>query len=663
MSLPNNNFLDEIYYIKDTDYNTKQANNFKYYNYTVFQYIPIINISYNLIIKKLIQDFHDNIEMLPDINNNRHTYFSNGKLIVNNDTGTKGLLKYYLLFNNRSIEQSKLYSPIEIRKYDTINNINFLLWYVFIYNIDYQLYNINDEIFKFDFEVYGYTPLAKDTASYSNINNFIVNIENDSIINYPGINTLYVQKIILLLDNIITKLLNYTINENLLYLLLEILKLYIVYFYLCYLLEIRDIPNRYNMNTICKEKYNEYIIKYIEYIYYGPFKTILDIYISKYNINCKINKRSILIIDDKVLISNIEKTLFTLKEYEYYTSSENEDLCISVIEFYIIYTKDYKLVFHSDKNSIDSINIIKTLLNKISIYLILNFNFIEEDGKIIGRHKINEKIEVRYTDSNNITYTEDKDSKILFDVINSSDLSNPYYINFYNLLSHNDNGLFLYKNKDNTINYLKTYRYDFLFTMTESNIYIIINDIIYIVKWCNDTYNYNNYGILKLYNKNDPKDIKIICIYNYNNIINKIDDKDSINFINKSFKSSEKDIFVSIDLIPDEYKLYYYTVLTTYNDKIILTDISEVLSILINCLYYNSPFLILKNIEQIKIILNNNNHDKTNLNKLLNTLFLNFDNIYSLPILFLFNKKVLNSFFYNSSTILRQLYIIFMRYY
>ena len=636
-----NTFLQEIYYNNNNneEYNSKQKNNFKHYNYTVFQYIPIINNFYCNIIKELINDLRTNIQILPDINDT--VYMKNPNyIIIDEYTKQKALIKYYLLFNRINKDNT----TIEIKKYNAEWSINLLLWYIFIYNIDYKLFNIKDEIFKF--EVYGYI----DLDTYENTN-FILNSTNDSIKDNPSTNLYLLPNIInIFLSSIKKRLDDYDLEYNKTsYLLLEILKLYIIYFYICYISINKEDESKY------RTKYETYLLNNFDDIYHNPFKTILDIYVYKYNLVYKSIKK-IFVIDDKTLISSIEKPLFTLKEYEYIHKYSDKQyyyiLCQSIIKFYIIYTNNYKLVFHSDKNSIDSINIIKILLNNnISIYLILNFNFIEKDNKIIGSNKINKKIEVQYIDSQNITYTEDKDSEILFDVINSTDLSNPYYKNFYNLMSHNDNGLFLYKNKDNTIYYLRTFRYEFLFTMTESNIYININDIDYIVKWCNDTDNYNNYGILKLYNKNDSKDIKIICIYNYNNIIDRIDNTDSINFIDRLFKSSEEDIFRSIDLIPDEYKLYYYRVLTSYNDKIILTNISEVLSLLINCLYYNSPFLILKNIEQIKIILNNNNHDKTNLNKLLNTLFLNFDNIYSLPILFLFYEKELNKLYKSSNFI------------
>ena len=644
-------FSEETYYTKNTspEYKIIQQKNFDYYNYTVFQYIPIINKFYHNIIKVLIKDLYDNIEILPDPYNNID--IENNMLVINDITKKKSLLKYYMIFNKITLTPTSL---VELKQYTSKNSINFLLWYIFIYNITDISSDININDMSFDFEVYGYTKYLSDDIPTSN---FIINNENDSIEKNPGIYIIYEQKIKLFLDFIIVKLTTYVIDPTNIYLLSEMLKLYIVYFYLCYLND--KLSDQYSPIYL---KYNEYIIKYFKDIYYGPFKTIIDIYIYTYDLKYIINKK-IFIIDNKTLIPNMEKKFFTLKEYEY-SDDIVDNLCSSIIEFYIIYTKDYNLVFNEVQNTLVSINIIKNLLKieNFSIYLILNFYFTEDNGIITGIHKINNKITVELLDSKKIIYTEDT---IIYYGINIEVLSCIYYKEFYNLMSHNDNGLFLYKDENKENYYLRTLRYDFLFTMKNSKIYININNINYIVKWCNDVDNYNNYGILKLYTESDEiNEVKIICIYNYNNIKKNIDINVYMNFIDKTYISDEE-TFKSVDLVADEYKLYYYKILDKYNDKIILTNISEVLSLLINCLYYNSPFLILKNIEQIKIILHNNYHDTNydiyNFNKLLNTLFLSFDNIYSLPILLLFYKKKLNNIYYKSLNIIYNKYDILLR--
>ena len=641
--IKNQNSCDECYYDKsDPDYNITRDMNFKHYNYTVFQYIPIINNYFYEIIEALIKELYENIEILPDINNPAYI-ISNKYLVISTEANTKFLLKYHLLFNN--VIFSLIMLNMEIIPY-TSNNINFLLWYIFVHNKNDLSTDIKND-FNFDFEVYGYKIYPNVNSEYEHSNvNFIVNTDNNSIEENPGLYKLYTRKIDLFFEKIKEQLSTYDISNT--HLLLEMLKNYIVYFYLCYL-QNKNITKDDSLYI----KYNDNIIKNIKNIYHGPFINIINMYICKYNIVCPYDK-NLFVIDNKTLIPNMEKKFFTLKEYEY---EKKDNLYISIIQFYVIKTIDYNLLFYSENNTKESINIIIDILNEqtnFSIYLLLNFSFSRDDKYINGIHKNDSTTVIRFNE-NIIRYTY---NEIIYFYKNFNDLPDDNYKNFYNLLSYNDNGLFLYELEN--IYYLRTLNYDFIFIMKNSNIYICINDIEYMVKYFNDTDNFNNYGILKLYKDDLYNAVKIICIYNYNNIL-KSKAPVNMNFIDNRFKSSSEEIFTSDYSIPDEYKLYYSNVLTIYNNKIILTNISEVLSLLINCLYYNSPFLILKNIEQIKIILNNNDHNKNNLNKLLNTLFLNFDNIYSLPILFLFYEKNMNNFYYKNSNIIYEKYDILLR--
>ena len=653
---------DNIYYTSIENMNpSSQKENFDYYNFKVFQYIPIINNYYLNIIKILINDLYDNIGILPNIENSDHIKITCDNAFIEL---TNNNCKYFIIY----LKQVYTKQP-RIRLCDYSCKYNFLLSYIFVHTVYDTLPNFE----LCNFEVYG----LKKSDKYTNtiVPSKMFTIDKNNIYD-PETNILYCQIIKICCNYIDTKLTDYDITT--LFLLPEILKLYIIRFYLYYLQK-TDEQNIIDMNKKYFDKFNSHASAYFKDIYHGQFKTIINIYNYIYKLNFSTEKNTF-IIDEKTLISNIEKKYFTVKEYEYY-DSDDENLCSSVIEFYSIYTTEYNLVFpKNEQNLPESIIIIKELLKwdiSISIYLLLNFSFIKKDNIIIGICKYNNINSLEFNIKTfNLIYIENTERYIYIDDIQSIHI--PAYINFYNLMSYNDNGLFLYKKENANIYYLRSFRYDFLFIMKKGNIYICIDTNEYIVKWYNDEDNYNIYGILKLYkiNKNDENDeivetvdSKIICIYNYNIIIKSINNnnqyiiKECKKYIDNTFKSSITDTFNNLKELPDEYKVYYFTVLNKYNDKYILTNISDVLALLINCLYYNSPFLILKNIEQIKIILNNNNHDKTNLDKLLNTLFLNFDNIYSLPILFLFNKKVLNSFFYNSSTILRQLYIIFMRYY
>ena len=650
-----------IYYNASIEnYAAIQKDNFEYYNNTIFQYIPIINDYYLNIITILIKDLYNNIGIFPNINDPTHVeqvaYTSyNGEIKF---TGSKKLVdthntsKYYMYY----LWRFKTTTHIS----QSVNKYNFLLWYIYIYSISCKTIPYVEYVY---YEVYGlrYPPLSEqiDTSS----NNFIVNKKDND--NYNGNNTLYKQILQIFFNDIEKKLLAYDIKT--LILLPEILKLYFIYFYLCYLKGTDKITRI--ANNKCYTIFNRYAIIYFKDIYRGQFINIINLYMFMYDLQF-FNEKRIFIINEKTLISNIEKKFFTMKEYTYYDDID-ENLCNSVIEFYSIYTTKYNLIFHKNdnQNTSKSIILIKELLiYNVSIYLLLNFYFIEENTNIIkGIHKCNNKNTVKF-DRNTLKLTYNEDTTKYICSTNSNLISdNLSYINFYNLMSHNDNGLFLYTNETCEIYYLRSFRYTFLFIMKSNKIYITIDGIEYLVKWYNDEDNYNMYGILKLYEiKNNiiaDIDSKIICIYNYDIIIESINSENRHkikNYIDNNFKSLDTDIFKDLNDLPDEYKVYSYTVLNKYNDKYILINISDVLALLINCLYYNSPFLILKNIEQIKIILNNNTN--TNLNKLLNTLFLNFDNIYSLPILFLFYEKEKNigNFYYKSSNIIYKKYNILL---
>ena len=373
-------------------YNEKRNINFKYYNYTVFQYIPIINNFFYEIIKILIRDLYENIEILPDIND--LTYITPDKyLVINDQTNTKNLLKYHLLFCR--IAFSSILKPIKINN-SISNNINFLLWYIFVHNKN-DLFNTNEN-FRFNFEVYGYinhdfilnVPNPYFSSNEQN-HNFILNTMNNSIENNPGLYILYTQKIELLFKKIEEKLRKYTINNE--YLPQEILKDYIVYFYLCYLQNIEI------NSTDLFNKYNDIFLKNFHNIYFGPFEKIIKMYICKNNLNCERTKL-LFIIDDTTLIPSMEKKLFTLKEYEYEKKIEQGDLYISIIEFRVIYTSDYNLLFFNNKyNTEKSIDIITRILKELpnfSIYLLLNFSFIEKDDYIRGIHKNDETTRIRY---------------------------------------------------------------------------------------------------------------------------------------------------------------------------------------------------------------------------------------------------------------------------
>jgi hypothetical protein len=116
--------------------------------------------------------------------------------------------------------------------------------------------------------------------------------------------------------------------------------------------------------------------------------------------------------------------------------------------------------------------------------------------------------------------------------------------------------------------------------------------------------------------------------------------------------------------VPLDLKKYYYKIINKFDNKYIFNNNDEVLALLINCLNYNSPYLILKNIEQIKNILASNTEWPTtwNFQAFLNTLFVRFDNIYSIQIILLFyNDKNLNNYYYSHANKLYDKYKISLK--
>ena len=660
------------FYTRSNDDNEKQQkDNFAHYNCKIFQYIPIINNYYCEIVKTLIEDLYNNIEIFPNINDNNHLTKCLGYWEIKSNTYTNDTYFFKFLtyvFNKSSDDDINLSFTQENSK------LNFLLWYIFIHNIkDNNFFTDYDSEYTYiNFEVYGYIKRPLDIST-TTLQSLVTTLEIDTnIIPPPNSFISYNQIIKVFREDIDKKLDAYDINT--LYLLVDTLKLYIIYFYLCYLDADNIIPRI--IHNMYFDKFNVHIIKYFKDIYYEPFKTIIDIYTYTYELDHSIEKK-LFSIDEKTLIPCMEKKYFTLKVYEYYNSTE-KDLYISIISFYNICTVDYNLIFYkNNQNTQTSIELINILLEKdISIYLILNFWFKKNNNIIEGTHKNNDNITI-ICDSNNkpSIYTEYKKK---YSICLLTDLVNPVYIGFYNIMSHNDIGIFLYKEQNNNTYYLKTFRYNFIFTMKNNKIFITMDTGVYEVKWCNDEDTYNVYGILKLYKTTptiptviDKFHSKIICIYNYDNIIRAMTNDIvgfthymSKNYIDKKFKpfldTNNMSTFDKLKNLPDEYKIYHYTILNKYNNKYILTNILDVLSLLTTCLYYNNPFLILKNVEQIKIILHN--YDKDIFNKLLNSLFLNFDNIYSLPILFLFyENKYLCDFYYNKSNIIYDRYEILLK--
>jgi len=657
---------------KDANYELKKKRNILHYNYYLFKHIPIIDCNYKIILTDIIKDLNNNIEILPDSTNIYSIinieYKSYDVLFKDNDN--KIIIKYLKQFaKDRDITENNITISSRNLEY------NFLSWYLFVNNIDDTLKIEKDYSYNtlLKYETYGY--YNKDIYEENKEKCYIINTEARSINGNPGGFEGYTQKIILFLDKIKNELILGTSHDN------QILKKYIIYFYLC---EISG--NKIEDNIF--EKYNPYIHNYFN-DYFQHFEALIYTYILKYNQEYIIPTKIKIKIDEKYLISTTERNIFLQDNYECSIKRDENlnEYYSSVIDFYIIqYNSNYKLCLHkNDRNTPNSISYIKFLIQKKGKYnninLLLNFHFkpyevVQEDAEAAERLKFTRFTGINKNDSNidiqlafgNIYLHM---NSIGYDIISYEDLPD-IYKPFYNLMTHNDIGLLIYRMyiTSNEYHYfLKTLNYDFTFKMMNDNVYFAINDIDYIVHYCDDSDIYYNYGIFKLVHHTGNK---LFCIYNYNHILEPNINHTEINFINEKYIRSKNiyDENIRIYSIVDmQLKSYYYNIINEYDNKYIFTNIKDVISLLINCLNYNSPYLILKNIEQIKIIINNvNNISNTNvinnkiLNRLLNTLFIRFNNIYSLAISLLFyNDKIMNDYYYKNINILYKKYKICLR--
>ena len=96
------------------------------------------------------------------------------------------------------------------------------------------------------------------------------------------------------------------------------------------------------------------------------------------------------------------------------------------------------------------------------------------------------------------------------------------------------------------------------------------------------------------------------------------------------------------DNIPEKNLKPYYVLINIFENTLILQNENDVLALLINCLIYNCPNLILKSISQIKTIIKNYNIDKT----LLKSMMIFSKNIYSLLIHKIIFDNHLNNYNY-----------------
>jgi len=640
---------EKYYNNEHSSYDEKSKINIKRYNYHFFSFIPIINSYYENIVSDIIADLNKNIEIFPDLTNEKlftynrgidYSIFFSGCQIVNRLEHEQYYFYKNMITEIRYFKNEKVSEMFFLNYYSTFASLeierNLLLWHIFIDDDD----NINNNIsLKFLYEIYGYYK-----EGFFNEEMFIIrdNIKSrdsisteNNIIEYPGRFKLYKQKINLFFVKLIIEL-NETNSFS-----FKILKKYLIYFYLC------ELSNLKIKDEIFK-KFDNHLYKYFDEIWFIPhFHSLIYTYVLKYNKNYMIpSNRVIIKKDDNCLISKNEENNFVLSTYDCYIKA---DYYSSVIDFFIIQYNDTIRLFipKNDKNTSESIEIIKNILLKYNnVYYALNFYYKKNEDHIIGINKNNEDYILIIDLDYNITHYIE--NCINFDILKYEELPEKYK-NFYNLMTHNDFGLFIYKLDD--IYYLKMFNFDLIFQMHSDKIYYKE----YEVSYCCDYNFYFNYGILKLSNE---KENKLLCLYNYKNILNN-NDNEEIKFLDPLF-FNYKEKYENINEIDINFRTYFYKIINKYDDKdkYIISNKQEVQALLLNCINYNSPFLIFKNIEQIKVIISNNNQ----IDKFINIIFSKLNYIYGLPILLLFYKdKILNEYYYKYANILYKNYDILLK--
>jgi hypothetical protein len=586
----------------------KMEINRKIYKFLLSDF-PIINGNYICFIKNIINDIMEDIHYFPNIDKNSDSAYKTDKTINFFNNEENNYTFSFILFK---IKKSN-YVEIDVSEYN--NEINFL------FN---AMLNTNN-LFLIDkyytFEIINniqntYTKSLESNIIYSDL----PEKHHKELLN-EGAFYIYEHELNLFYSKIQKILIEETNNLD------KKIFDYIIYFYLC---EIKGI----NIEPIIFNKYNTLIDKYINNLFDNTFyESLFTTYILRYNLNfTPVNE--IILIDCNVLIPKTELNLFKSDKYLF---KFEEDYCSSLVDFYLLKKIKYKdnnftiLIYKNDDNNLISIQIIKILLeNNFNLYFILNFYYFYEKDKIIGILKKNKNDKIVIDNSFNlINFTKNNKKYII--IKDYVDLDENI-TNFLKLVSHNEICYLFYKEENKEHYYLELDNYDLLFEIYDNKIYYLLNNKNYEVKFNYDYETYNNYGILKLIYKTE---IKLLCLFNY--LILKENKNTSYKFMNESFGYNND---LDLETFVKKYNKYFYTIINKFNDNYILKSENDLLVILLNCLTYNNPELILKNIRQLQVLLRNYNIE----NNYLKLLFSKLTNIYSLPIIINFN----NNFIFNN---------------
>jgi hypothetical protein len=592
--------------------------------------IPIINRYYFNITKEIINEIMEKINFFPDINDYEEK--------------KKDTILIYKDANNRYYYNKSYKVPLNKRK----NFSNFSYWFchnIFTSKIDKRTNVIQKNIYKPSFllkcmsNINNFNTL--DQISFQTIDNTMINnLENISykITIYPEFDEYgkywINDQMTGLLNNKIYSYLkcitNIESNTEIYY--------YFIYFYLCELdgkniekdieLKFKDNVNKYLIDNIKDENNNA--------------KPLFLRYILKNNLEISADYLYINIDNYNILIPSNDKKHFTISRYKYkiIKENENEEYCLSNINFYLLTTNKLKFIFYKENINNESIKIIKSIIddyNKYNIFLVLNFNFSYKEDNIIGTHRDREwTLEIIKSTSKFILTIKGIKYQILE---NNYNFTNDHVNQFFNFITYKNEIYLLCKeeSKENTY-FIYLYNYDLLFIIENNEVYYELKSEKYKVLFNYDEDTYKNYNILKLLDTTTA-DIKLFCLYDYTLILNDDNTNDDIEYFIDYDENLMNNLPYNLQKIKDNkikdnkdyIQEYYFSIMDSFNGKFILTNIKDVYAILFNCLLNNNPYLIIKLIPQIKIILNNySNKDDALI--LLIKLIKKFTNIYSLII-------------------------------
>ncbi len=624
----NKNWLKPYYSEKE-----KMEKNKKIYLYYFLQFIPILNGYYKDIIKVIVNEILENINYFPDIGDNYHSeaYINSGICFITPENASADgfffiMMKYkklkkeaLQLINNEENEDYKdfgIYVFSDFLNIDITNKLEEKGSHLKFmdYGYYYDNSNLSDKYIYFKDKKVDPEESLELKLKLENYKS------NYSVINY-----------IKLFKNKIECNLKQKFN----------ITYYFLYFYLC------ELDNKLIERSI-KKSYENKVSEFIKNnIKNNILYPILKAYLIRNGII--ITNQNFTLKKGTYYFSNNEKKYFNLRTLNYTIVNS---CCKGIVDFYLVEYNDLKIVFYKNDCNTTRLSLINEIIYEgYNIYTVLNFTKLKEHTFNCLTDQNNDSIKFieLSTGVKKLMLTKNVDGKFpSYYIINENDAefktlmsTKILFSNFLHLISMNDKCYLLYydvkeEGKKNYF-YLQLYHYDLFFELDIDNdkIYCTINSIRYAVEFNNDEL-ILNLGIIKLISNGKKK---LLCFYNYS-LIN----EDTSYYQNKEFcVISPKDHIQNtdnknriLDELDDDYQKYFYTIIDNFENKYILKTVEDALAILLNCLYYCSPWLIFITYKSLSEIIGNNKVNKYFIKLLLcnmtgpyasiiNLLFINID--------------------------------------